>query len=102
MTQNRQAIATGSDQRRGVGRLSRHEQVEQNEWICVELIGLEPYRRRLQDQPRCQRGDETILRELSRLEVHKLDRIMAHLGIAQDPPEATLTPARGLQLWALA
>jgi uncharacterized membrane protein len=39
---------------------------------------------------------ETILRELSRLEVHKLDRILAHLGIAQDPPEATLTPARGL------
>ena len=30
---------------------------------------------------------ETILRELSRLEVHKLDRITAHLGIAQDPAD---------------
>ena len=29
---------------------------------------------------------ETILRELSRLEVQKLDRIMAHLGIAPTPP----------------
>jgi len=30
-------------------------------------------------------GIETILGELSRLEVHKLDRITAHLGIAHDP-----------------
>jgi uncharacterized membrane protein len=37
---------------------------------------------------------ETILRELSRLEVDKLDRIMAHLRIAQDPPEGILSPAR--------
>ena len=34
---------------------------------------------------------ETILRELSRLELDKLDRIMAHLGIAQTPPAAALT-----------
>jgi uncharacterized membrane protein len=33
---------------------------------------------------------ETVLRELSRLEQDKLDRIMAHLGIAQTPPP---TPA---------
>ena len=34
---------------------------------------------------------ETILRELSRLELDKLDRIMAHLGIAQQPPAAALS-----------
>jgi uncharacterized membrane protein len=36
---------------------------------------------------------ETILRELSRLEFYKLDRIMAHLGIPQDPPGAALITA---------
>jgi uncharacterized membrane protein len=34
---------------------------------------------------------ETVLRELARLEFDKLDRIMAHLGIAQTPPAAALT-----------
>jgi uncharacterized membrane protein len=34
---------------------------------------------------------ETILRELSRLEQQKLDRIMAHLGIAQTPAAPALT-----------
>jgi uncharacterized membrane protein len=34
---------------------------------------------------------ETVLRELARLELDKLDRIMAHLGIAQTPPAAALT-----------
>src|SRR5260370_28515002 len=34
---------------------------------------------------------ETVLRELSRLELDKLDRIMAHLGIAQTPPAPVLT-----------
>jgi len=29
---------------------------------------------------------ETIMRELARLEIEKLDRIMAHLGIAPTPP----------------
>jgi uncharacterized membrane protein len=34
---------------------------------------------------------EAILRELSRIELEKLDRIMAHLGIAQQPPAAALS-----------
>jgi uncharacterized membrane protein len=34
---------------------------------------------------------ETVLRELARLELDKLDRIMAHLGIAQAPPAPALT-----------
>ena len=34
---------------------------------------------------------ETVLRELARLELDKLDRIMAHLGIAQTPPAPALT-----------
>jgi uncharacterized membrane protein len=34
---------------------------------------------------------ETILRELSRLEIEKLDRMMAHLGIAQTPAAPALT-----------
>jgi uncharacterized membrane protein len=34
---------------------------------------------------------EAILRQLSRLELDKLDRIMAHLGIAQTPSEPALT-----------
>jgi uncharacterized membrane protein len=36
---------------------------------------------------------EAVLRELSRLEIYKLDRIMAHLGIAQDPPAGANSPA---------
>ena len=32
---------------------------------------------------------ETIMRELARLEIEKLDRIMAHLGIAPIPPAST-------------
>ena len=34
---------------------------------------------------------ETIMRELSRLEIEKLDRIMAHLGIAPTPSAPALT-----------
>ena len=34
---------------------------------------------------------EAVLRELSRLEIEKLDRIMAHLGIEQTPPAPVLT-----------
>lgn len=34
---------------------------------------------------------ETIMRELARLEIEKLDRIMAHLGIAPAPSAPTLT-----------
>src|SRR5690242_9489153 len=34
---------------------------------------------------------ETVLRELGRLELDKLDRIMAHLGIAETPPAAAVT-----------
>ena len=34
---------------------------------------------------------EAILRQLSRLELDKLDRIMAHLGIAGTPSEPVLT-----------
>ena len=34
---------------------------------------------------------EAILRELSRIELEKLDRIIAHLGIAQTPPAPAVT-----------
>ena len=34
---------------------------------------------------------ETIMRELARLEIEKLDRIMAHLGITPTPPATAVT-----------